>query len=133
MSGRYRPCTLSRRSTAFCYFANISLLAIRMFLKPAFVGSEYRFYGFRSELRAYCRPEPGFSPQLWRPFWNERQPQRLCLQMGWGRATVNLCMVISIRRTSFPEASSHFYEINVLFMDIKLRRWRNTEMHFIAV
>lgn len=99
-----------------------------MFLKLVFVGSEYRFYGLRSALQEeeYCRPEPGFPPQLWRPFWNERQPQRLCLQTGWGRATVSLCVVINVRRTSFPESSSHFYEINVLFMDIKLR-WRNTD------
>ncbi len=101
-----------------------------MFLKLVFVGSEYRFYGLRSELQEeYCRPEPGFPPQLWRPFWNERQPQRLCLQTGWGRATVSLCAVINIRRTSFPESSSHFYEMNVLFMDIKMR-WRNTEDAF---
>lgn len=80
-----------------------------LFLKPGSVESEYRFYGFRSELQEEecCRPEPGLTPQLWWPICNERQPQRLCLQTGWGRATVSLCAVINIRRASFPEAISH--------------------------
>lgn len=68
-------------------------------------------WDFRHE-EEYCRTEPGFTPQLWRPFCNEREPQCLCLQLGWGRAAVRLCAVINIRTASLPEASSHFYKVN---------------------
>lgn len=61
------PVKTQYRVLLFCKHFFISNPEEVMFLKPAFVGSEYRFYGFRSELQEeeYCRPEPGFPPQLW--------------------------------------------------------------------